>query len=121
MTDAEVLERFNSMLEAQAGIMADAGRTLTEVLPGCPQIEYDERTGQWTPRGEVLRCHIADDEEGKAVVHIDDEELDMAEFGRLLTTFAGFGMRIAFVDEDDVQDRPEIVVREPDTKQDKGK
>ena len=38
----------------------------------------------------------------------------MAAFGRLLGTFAGFGMRIAFVDEDDVADRPEIVVKTPE-------
>ena len=38
----------------------------------------------------------------------------MAAFGRLLGTFAGFGMRIAFVDEDDVAEEPEIVVKEPE-------
>ena len=31
----------------------------------------------------------------------------------MLLTFSGFGMRIAFVDEEDVNDEPEIVVREP--------
>ncbi len=41
----------------------------------------------------------------------------MSEFGRLLTVFSGFGMRIAFVDEDVVDDRPEIVVKEPDNRQ----
>ena len=38
----------------------------------------------------------------------------MAAFGRLLTTYAGFGMRIAFVDEDDIAETPEIVVMDPD-------
>ena len=38
----------------------------------------------------------------------------MAAFGRMLKVFAGFGMRIAFVDEDEVTEEPEIVVREPD-------
>lgn len=114
MTDAQVLDRFNAMLEAQAERAASVDRTLTEVPPGCPQIAYYERGDQWTPRAEVLRCHIETDAERGTLVLIDDIELDMAAFGRLLGTFAGFGMRIAFVDEDDVTEEPEIVVKEPD-------
>ena len=114
MTDAAVLERFNAMLEAQAGDAASADRTLVDVPPGRPQIAYYERGDQWTPRGEVLRCHIETDAERGTLVLIDDVELDMVAFGRLLGTFAGFGMRIAFVDEDDVTERPEIMVKEPD-------
>ena len=114
MTDAEVLDRFNAMLEAQAERAASVDRALTEVPSGRPQMAYFERGDQWTPRGEVLRCHIETDAERGTLVLIDDVELDMAAFGRLLGTFAGFGMRIAFVDEDDVAERPEIVVNEPD-------
>ena len=114
MTDTEVLERFNAMLEAQAEHAASVDRTLVEVPPGRPQIAYYERGDQWTPRGEVLRCHIETDAERGTLVLVDDVTLDMAAFGRLLGTFAGFGMRIAFVDEDDVTERPEIVVKELD-------
>jgi len=84
-----------------------------EVPPGRPQIAYFERGDQWTPRGKVLRCYIEDDAERGTLVLIADVALDMAAFGCLLGTFAGFGMRIGFVDEDNVADRPEIVVREP--------
>ena len=66
------------------------------------------------PRAEVLRCHIAGDAQRGTLICIDDVELDMVAFGRMLQVFAGFGMRIAFVDEDDVTDVPEIVVKEPD-------
>ena len=45
MTDAEALERFNVMLEAQAELAASVDRTLTEVPPGRPQIAYYERGG----------------------------------------------------------------------------
>ena len=113
MTDAEVLDLFNDMLEAQAESAAGVDPTLTEIPPGLPQIEYSGRSDQWVPRGHVLRCHIEDDEEGKPVIHVDDVELDLEAFGRMLLTFCGFGMRIAFVDEEDVNDEPEIVVREP--------
>ena len=114
MTDAEVLELFNDMLEAQAEIAAGVDPTLTEIPPGHPQIEYNERSGQWVPRGQVLRCHIDDDAEEGTIIQIDDMELDMAAFGRMLQVFSGFGMRIAFVDEEDVTEEPDIVVREPD-------
>ena len=117
MTDPEVLALFNDMLEAQAEIAAGVDPTLTEIPPGLPQIEYSEWSDQWVPRGHVLRCHIEDDEEGRPVIHVDDVELDLEAFGRMLLTFCGFGMRIAFVDEEDVNDEPEIVVREPDGKE----
>ena len=51
------------------------------------------------------------------IIQIDDVELDLAAFGRMLRVFFGFGMRIVFVDEEDVNEEPEIVVREPDHKQ----
>lgn len=65
------------------------------------------------PRSQVLRCQITDDEHGELVVHVDDRELALAEFGRLLRTYAGLGMRITFVPDDRLTDEPEIEVREP--------
>ena len=114
MTDAEVLELFNDMLKAQAETAAGVDPTLTEIPPGLPQIEYSERSDQWVPRGQVLRCHIDDDAEGSTIIQIDDMELDMTAFGRMLQVFSGFGMRIAFVDEEEVTKEPEMLVREPD-------
>ena len=111
-----MLELFNDMLEAQAEIAAGVDPTLTEIPPGLPQIEYNERSNQWVPRGQVLRCHIEGDAEDGTIIQIDDVELDLAAFGRMLQVFSGFGMRIAFLDEEDVREEPEIVVREPDDK-----
>ena len=110
MTDAEVLELFNDMLEAQAEIAAGVDPTLTEIPPGLPKIEFSERSGQWVPRGQVLRCHINDDPEEGTIIRIEDMELDMAAFGPMLQVFCGFGMRIAFVDEEEATEEPEIVV-----------
>ena len=114
MTDADVLESFNAMLGAQAELATSVDRTLTEIPPGRPQIAYNDQSEQWVPRGQVVRCHIEDDEDGETVVDIDGEKLDLPAFGRMLRVYAGWGMRIAFVDEDDVTDEPEIVVRDPD-------
>jgi hypothetical protein len=77
-----------------------------------PQIEYRERADQWVPRGSVLRCLISD-EDRQAVIEIDGRELSIEEFGRMLTTYSGWGMRIEFVPEDEVHRRPALEVREP--------
>ena len=114
MTDAEILGMYNEGLEAQAEIAASMDPTLTEIPPGRAQIEYSERSDQWVPRGQVLRCHIDHAEDGEPVIQIDDVELDMRAFGRMLQVYAGWGMRLAFVEEDEVAHEPEIAVRDPD-------
>lgn len=63
----------------------------------------------------MLRCIISDGgPDGRAVVWIDEYELSLEEFGRLLTTYAGWGMRIVFVPDDRTDEEPEIEIRDPD-------
>jgi hypothetical protein len=57
----------------------------------------------------VLRC-----EDLQLVVDVDDAELHLEQFGKLLTTYAGWGIRIEFVPEDEVHRRPVLEVREPE-------
>ena len=45
---------------------------------------------------------------------VDDRELDMREFGRLLSTYSGWGMRIVFVPDDEIDEDPAVEVREPE-------
>lgn len=112
MTDQEIVERFNDTLRAQARLAAEYKHIAVEVPLGSPQIDYEPRGGQWVPRGSVLRCVISD-WEGQARIEIDDHELSIEEFGRMLTTHSGWGMRIEFVPEDQVHIRPAHQVREP--------
>ena len=112
MTDREVVERFNDMLRAQARLAAEYKHIAVEVPLGSPQIDFAPRSDQWVPRGSVLRCLISD-AEGQARIEIDDHELSIEEFGRMLTTHSGWGMRIEFVPEDQVHLRPAHQVREP--------
>ena len=115
MTDQQILDRHNECLRVQQELASSYEHVAIEIPSGRPQIEYLERTGQWTARGDVLRCVIGDGgPDGEAEVYIDDQELSLGEFGRLLTTHAGWGMRIVFVPEDEISEEPEIVVREPD-------
>jgi len=61
----------------------------------------------------VLRCVIHDNEFGQTVIEIDDKELSLEEFGDLLRTYAGWGMRIELVSRDEIHRRPALEVREP--------
>ncbi len=70
---------------------------------------------QWVPRGDVLRCII--DNGGpneEVIISIDDQELSLREFGRLLRVHAGWGMRIAFVPEEFVTQNPTVKIRKPE-------
>jgi hypothetical protein len=113
MIDQEVLDRFNEVILAQQQMAAEYQHVAVEVPPGSPQIRYAAESDQWVLRGDVLRCIVEDDEDGEAVVCIDDQELSLREFGRLLTTYAGWGMRIVFVPDDEIEKPPSIEVREP--------
>jgi hypothetical protein len=112
MSDQEIVELHNACLRSAAQLAAEYKHVAVEVPLNSPQIERFERGDQWVPRGGVLRCLIHD-EEGQAVVEIDDHELSLEEFGRMLTTYSGWGMRIEFVPEDELHRRPVVEVREP--------
>lgn len=114
MSDEAILELFNDTLRAQAKLAAEYKHVAVEVPLGSPQIKHFARGEQWCPRGGVLRCLVEDDENGQLVVGIDDQELSLQEFGRMLTTYAGWGMRIEFVPDDQLHRRPALEVREPD-------
>jgi hypothetical protein len=114
MTDAEILARFNECIMAQEASRRSYHHVAVEVPPGRPQIRYSSDCDQWVPRGFVLRCLIHDDAACQAVIEIDGRELSLSEFGRTLVTFAGWGMRICFVPDDEIDKEPEIEIREPD-------
>lgn len=118
MSEETILEIFNETLRSQARLAAEYKYVAVEVPIGSPQIEYAARSDQWVPRGSVVRCLIGDDENGQVVVEIDDHELSLEEFGRMLVCHAGWGMRIEFVPEDEVYRRPKHVVREPTPEED---
>ena len=92
MTDREIINVFNGILAAQEQLLAAWDKTVTEEPSGEKQIDYHEDSDQWVPRGDVLRCIIDDSgPEGEVTIHIDNKELSLAEFGRMLTGSCGFG------------------------------
>lgn len=114
LSDQQILKRFNEIVAAEQQDAATRQHLAIEIPPGRPQIRYVPAAEQWAPRGAVLRCVIDDSgPDGEAVVHVDDQSLSLPEFGRLLCTYAGWGMRITFVPEDDLEREPRIAVCEP--------
>ena len=48
------------------------------------------------------------------VIHVDDRKFSWDDFGRMLLAYAGWGMRIVFVPDDELERSPKTVVGEPD-------
>ena len=115
MTDADIVEMYNQILDSQWELLEAWDKTVTEEPPGERQIDYHEDSNQWVPRGDVLRCIIDDGgPNGEVTIYIDDQELSLAEFGRLLRVHAGWGMRIAFVPEEFVAENPTVKICKPE-------
>jgi hypothetical protein len=119
MTDEDILLLFNRVIAAQVRNRDELGEYVAiEVPVGSPQVEHNPETvNQWSPRGGVLRCCIEDGggEDGSLpVIYVDDQEFAWDEFGKMLCTYAGWGMRIVFVPDDELERTPKTAVLEPD-------
>ena len=113
MTDEEILDLLNEGIRARDSRDDEYEHVAVEVPPGLPQIR-SLGPGHWAARGDVLRCVVGDPgPDGQPVIYIDDQTLSVAELGRMLGALAGWGMRIAFVPEDQLYEDPEIEVRDP--------
>ena len=115
MTDQEIIDVYNDTLRAQAEHARNFKYIAIEPPLGSLQIKFHPESDQWTPRGDVLRCQIMDKsgDPREPVITIDNKELSWQEFGTMLCTYAGWGMRIEFTPEDAVHWRPRLEVREP--------
>ena len=114
LSDLEILDVFNNIIAAQQASIADPANRPIEIPRGRPQIEWLDDLEQWSARGHVLKCEVSDDENGDLVVYIDDKELDAEAFLQLIRPFAGWGMRITFMDESQIHDEPDVILRDPD-------
>jgi hypothetical protein len=112
MSEGEILEAYNESLRNDAKLATERKHVAFEVPLGAAQIEYFSRCDQWVPKGGVLRCLIQDDEHGQVIVKIDEQELSLKQFGKLLATYTAWGMRIEFMPGPEVHRRPVLEVRE---------
>jgi len=113
MSDSEIVELHNQGLRDEARQASGYKQVAVEVPLGSAQIEYFARCDQWVPRGSVLRCLIRDDLHGQLLISVDEQDLRLKQFGKLLTTYEGWGMRIEFVPREELHRRPVVEVREP--------
>jgi hypothetical protein len=117
MSDRDIVALHNEVVAAMQA-SADAWEDVVIEIPvGREQVTFHPESNQWSPRGDVVRCVIEDDENRRPVFHIDSHELTLEEFGRLLVTHAGWGMRIAFVPDDRTHINPKVEVREPEDRE----
>src|SRR6202047_2921465 len=58
-------------------------------------------------------CWQFDLSPSETIVKIDEQKLRLKQFGKLLSAYEGWGMRIEFVPTDEVHHRPVLEVREP--------
>ncbi len=113
LSDQELLDIHNERLEAiQARREADPF-VAVEVPPGQPQIEFDESMAHWGLRGHVLRGVISD-KDLELHLDVDGRLLGLKDLEKMLLTYAGWGLRIVVMPDDEIERPPNIVVREPD-------
>lgn len=108
MTIGELLELHNDIVRERLALAARYKYEAVEVVGG-PQIEYSKQCCQWVPRGDVLRC-VVTWRDGEPAIEIDDTTLSLREFGEMLSTYEGWGMRSAFVPEGELHKLPRIKV-----------
>ncbi len=116
MSDADVLAFWNAHVRTIEEFKREHMHVAVEIPPGRPQIKRFEEGNQWVPRGHVIRCTVDDDADEIVKIQIDDHELSLEEFGKMLRTWAGWGLRIVAVPADELADGPVIDVREPEEK-----
>jgi hypothetical protein len=116
MTDEQILDFWNTGIEARDTVMAAYEHVAVEIPIGKPQLKYEERSDQWVPRGNVVKGVVlgsdGSDIEDEFVT-VDGKDLTIREFARMMMTFGGWGFRIVFVPDHDIHDEPEVEVREP--------
>ena len=113
MSDSDIVEVHNESLRNDAKQAAEYKHVVFEMPLGSAQFEYFARCDQWVPRSCVLRCLIQVAQHDEISVKIDEQKLRLKQFGKLLSAYEGWGMRIEFVPADEVHRRPVLEVREP--------
>lgn len=114
MTDRAVIDLHNDMIRHMEAHRKEHPYVAIEIPVGKPQIEYSKQCCQWSSRGDVLRCRIESSEQSARipVIEIDGQRLSWKEFGELLMVHEGWGMRVMFVPEDEIEKTPPIAVQE---------
>lgn len=105
MTDEEILRLHNQIVLSQLRCIAESRPT--EMAEGARQIEFDNSYKSWTMLSDVLRCELTSGSEpDELMVYIDDEELSWDEFGQMLQSYMGWGMRVTLLPQEQLSNPP---------------
>lgn len=115
MSDLELLEIHNHIARKMIESSRNYEHIAIEIPEGKSQISYDKNCCQWVAKGEVIRCIVGWDEQNEGpLIEIDDKVLTWQEFGKLVSTWEGWGMRITCVPDDELSMTPTVVFGERD-------
>ena len=110
MRDEDIINLHNEILRSQKQMAKDWRPT--EIIEGHPQIKFDRKMKAWSAEGHVLRCLVeGGPNHNEPAIQIDGHELSLQEFGTILSHFEGWGMRIAFVSDDELCNPPQPELR----------
>ena len=113
MTDLELLEIHNHIARKMIESAENYEHIAFEIPEGKPQIRYEKSSCQWVANGEVVRCCVGWDEKSEGpAIEIDDKILTWQEFGRMVSTWEGWGMRITCVPDDELTKIPTVIIGE---------
>lgn len=114
MTDDDVLELHNDAVRRMEHCESESEHVAIEIPLGRQQLRRTEPSGPLVPRGDVVRSVIDRDAGGRLQMRVDDHALSLEDLGRMLETYAGWGMRMVFVPRDEVHVDPLIDVMDPE-------
>lgn len=114
MSDDQILDLHNAIIRSQEEVRASYVHVAKEIPAGRPQVSYFDKGAYWVPRGDVLRVVVQSDAGNEEpVIDIDGQEFTWHEFGRMLLTWQGWGVRMVMVPDDELEHVPKIEVQEP--------
>lgn len=109
MSDEDILRLYNDIALVQQRMVADFRPT--EMQEGLPQIGIDPYYKELTCYSQTLRCELTSgDAYDDLVIEIDDKKLSLSEFGKLISPYMGWAMRIQFLPSEQLASPPESVI-----------
>lgn len=113
MTDLELLDIHNHIARKMIESSENYEHIAFEIPEGKPQIRFEQNSYQWVANGDVIRCCVGWNEKNDGpAIEIDDKTLTWQEFGRMISTWEGWGMRIICVPDDQLTTIPTVVIGE---------
>lgn len=104
MSDEDIVEAFNEVVRSMNESIKNY-RSI-EIKEGYPQIKYERRHKSWSPVGDVLRLELHCMPEGGLIFQVDDKELSVTEFIRMLESYSGWGLRLHFMHPTELTNPP---------------